>query len=308
MQKWRSWPGLGENVRSNRQAGLAPPAMLLRSRLLGAQRAAGMIRRAVLASRADALLVSYPKSGRTWLRFILANYFALMSGTATRIDLHTMFSFVPNFDFDPARGIPALNSEVGRGRVPLILATHTHHGNTVCWRRPIIFMVRDPRDLMVSAYFHATRQKRRFRGSISDFLQHPELGMPAFVRYLDGWAKSLARHPHLVVSYERLASKTEQSVAEVLGFVRCAGETDLLRRAIHLSRFSRMAEIERRQGIPGHEYDRGDPEALRMRKGQVGGYGEYLSQEEVDLIERWCNSALSAPARHLLDATGWRTR
>lgn len=44
----------------------------------------------------DALLMSYPKSGRTWLRFILANYFAAIVKTGEPVDLHTMFAFLPN--------------------------------------------------------------------------------------------------------------------------------------------------------------------------------------------------------------------
>ena len=62
---------------------------------------------ASIAMKADAFLVSYPKSGRTWFRFVLSNYFAHAFNLDTDVDLHSMFKIMPNFDGDPVRGIPA---------------------------------------------------------------------------------------------------------------------------------------------------------------------------------------------------------
>ena len=54
-------------------------------------------------------------------------------------------------------------------------------------------MIRDPRDVIVSAYFAETRHKHRFSGGMSTFLQDYKLGNSALVRYLNGWADALGK-------------------------------------------------------------------------------------------------------------------
>src|SRR3546814_10093390 len=52
------------------------------------------------AARADAFLVSYPKSGRTWLRYLLSCYFAESAKLGFEPDLTSTFRILPNFDRD----------------------------------------------------------------------------------------------------------------------------------------------------------------------------------------------------------------
>jgi hypothetical protein len=58
-------------------------------------------------ARADAFIASYPKSGRTWLRFILADYLSDRFDLGLRVDLQTMFGVLPNDDLSAERGLPA---------------------------------------------------------------------------------------------------------------------------------------------------------------------------------------------------------
>ena len=43
----------------------------------------------------DVFIVSYPKSGNTWVRFILAN---ILTGAAERINFHSAIQYIPDFD------------------------------------------------------------------------------------------------------------------------------------------------------------------------------------------------------------------
>ena len=126
---------------------------------------------------------SYRKSGRTWFRFILANYFSSIYGLGIKVDLHNQFAVVPNFDFDAVRGIPSFKAKNWPAAMPLIPVSHHPYDSIFFRRRRVIFMIRDPRDVMVSAYFHETRHKHRFSGDMSTFLQDRKLGIPAWVRY-----------------------------------------------------------------------------------------------------------------------------
>src|SRR3546814_18975857 len=75
------------------------------------------------AARADAFLVSYPKSGRTWLRYLLSCYFAESAKLGFEPDLTSTFRILPNFDRDPVRGIDAFIGRTGEAGLPLLLVS-----------------------------------------------------------------------------------------------------------------------------------------------------------------------------------------
>lgn len=258
------------------------------------------------AGRADGFLASYPKSGRTWFRFILANYLDFAGDLGVGVNLHSMFAVVPNFDFDPVRGVRAFRFAERRPGIPLILVSHHPYRRLLFRGQPVIFMVRDPRDVMVSAYFHATRHKHRFAGDMASFLRDPRQGLPSLVRYLNAWAEGLRRHRHVVLSYERLSADPEAAAAQALTFLGCAVDAGAVRRAVEASRFEAMREREIEGGIPAHDYDRGDQESLRMRRGKVGGFADYLQADEVAFVEDRCAATLTPRAKALLAPTGFR--
>jgi alcohol sulfotransferase len=255
------------------------------------------------AESADAFLASYPKSGRTWFRFILANYLNMAAGLGVDVDLRSMFAILPNFDLDPVRGIPAFRG-AGHQQVPKVLVSHLPYRRLLYRRRPVVFMVRDPRDLMVSAYFHATRHKHRFSGDASAFLRDPRQGLPHLIAYLNGWAAGLARHRHHVVTYERLSAEPEAVTAETLAFLGLPVDAGIVRRAVAASRFETMRSLELTEGIPAHAYDRSDTESLRMRRGKVGGFADYLAPSDIAWLETTCVARLHPAARRLVAATG----
>ena len=271
------------------------------ARLLRA--AVGRARLIVAAGAADAFLASYPKSGRTWFRFILANYFNAAAGLGLDLSLHNMFGVVPNFDLDPVRGIPAFRG-AGHRRAPQVLVSHLPYRRLLYRSRPVMFMVRDPRDVMVSAYFHASRHKHRFTGDSPDFLRDPRQGLPHLIAYLNGWAAGLAAAP---APYRDATSdcrpSRRRSTAETLTFLGVPVDGGLVRRAVAASRFEAMRALELEEGIPAHDYDRSDGESLRMRRGKVGGFADYLRQDDIVWLRAECAARLSSAAQRLVVAT-----
>lgn len=255
---------------------------------------------AVQSGRIDAVLASYPKSGRTWFRFILSSYLGRACDLGFTPDLHSMFRVMPNFDMDPVRGLPAFAFAGHRPRVPLIAVSHLPYARRRFRSFPTVLMVRDPRDVMVSAYFHATRHKHRFHGGIAEFLGDPGQGVPALTAYLNGWASGLDARRHVVVSYEDLTRDPRAETARVLDFLGIAVNPALVAEAVEAARFGNMRELEQTAGLPGHDYDRADSESLRMRRGKVGGFADYLTPDQVALIDRACARDLTDKARAIL--------
>jgi hypothetical protein len=258
----------------------------------------------LFAASADCFLVSYPKSGRTWFRFLLSHYFSARSASGLNVDLHTMFSVLPNFDLDPVRGVPAFGFNRQRSTVPRIWVSHLAFRRSLFLNKPAIVLVRDPRDVAVSSYFHATRHKHRFEGDIEQFLEDPAQGVPAMCAYLNGWAKGIAGRRSHILSYEALTLNPASEVIGALRFLERDVDIDAVDAAVQAGSFTAMQKRELVEGLPAHDYDRTDTESLRMRRGQAGGYTDYLSPQMVRKVEDMCRHNLSTAAKSLLERTG----
>ncbi len=256
------------------------------------------------APSVDAFLVSYPKSGRTWLRYLLSCYFAQVAHLDFEPDLRTTFRVLPNFDRDAERGLPVFVGRSDAVSVPLIAVSHRQFTGQLFAGRPVIILVRDPRDVCVSAYFHETKHKHRFTGSISEFIEDDTYGVPAIVRYHNGWATGIEGSRSLVISYEDMSSHTDATIRQILEFLGQPVDEAALAKAIELARFSKMQKTEKKTGIPGHDYDRSDEDSLRVRKGKVGGYSDTLSEIEADRIIQICRDTMVPQAKSLMQRSG----
>jgi alcohol sulfotransferase len=252
--------------------------------------------------RADGAIASYPKSGRTWLRFILANYFDLLFDLGLAIDLHSMFQVIPNDQLDDLRGRRAWRFE-RRPELPLLFASHAPYRRSLFAGKKVLLMLREPKDLMVSAYFHKARQGG-YADGIKAFLRDPAHGLADYVRYSNRWAERLGAHRHLTISYERLAADTEGVVLGVLDLFEVEVDPAALGEAIERSRFERMRAIEIAKGLPGHRHDGGQAGGLRVRKGKIGGFRDDLDEDDVAFVDQGCRAGLSPAAQQLLAGAG----
>lgn len=253
-------------------------------------------------TEADAFLISFPKSGRTWLRFLLSHYFAEAAELSFRPNLTTTFSILPNFDFDRIRGLSASIGRDDSVLIPRLFASHLPFSSNIFLDKPVILLVRDPRDVMVSSYFHATRHKRVFSGEMDTFLSHQKFGLPALIRFLNGWAEALPQRRHLILSYEHLHADLQAEIERLLVFVGTSPNVPALRRAIAAASFERMRDLERANGVPGYNYDRQDDQSLRMRNGEAKSYAKWLTADQSAFIIDQCRNGLTTRARHALCA------
>lgn len=258
--------------------------------------------RKVLSS-IDHVLVSYPKSGRTWLRFILSYYFALAYGLDCAPNLHQMFSVLPNLDWDANQGLPAFMSGPAIGLVPFLPVTHERPRLFRKHDVPAIYMTRDVRDVLVSSYLHATRHSRDFHGDIDAFVRDRSRGLHQVAKHYNSWAAYLSKVPHRVISYESLSSDPQTTVSTAIDFLNIEPSTPLIAQAIAAAEIGKMRAMEIEAGLPGQRYDRSDPEALRVRRGLVGGYGDYLSVRTCLWIHEEWSKAITPEACHLLGAS-----
>lgn len=256
------------------------------------------------AGAATALLASYPKSGRTWVRFMLAQYF-VASRANERVTTRTMFSLTPNFDLNPSRGIPAFIRRTEATAIPMVPSTHAAFGSGIPRYLPVIFLIRDPRAVLNSAFHHVTRHKHSFSGSMDDFLSDGRKGLPHYVGYMNSWNKRLSTQSSMVIHYEDLISDPGSEIIKVLEFLQEPVDLQALDLAVHNSSFERMRALEIEEGLLGHAYDRSDENALRMRKGRVDGYREELTDAQQNLVEQACQAHLHEEVKARLQRYGF---
>ncbi len=254
------------------------------------------------ASVADAWLCSYPKCGRTWLRFILSNYLNEVYGLGADVDLHTMFQIMSNDVQDPERGLAAYRyADVAE--MPRIVVSHTAFDEKFVGK-PIVFLIRSVSDAIVSFYFHNSKQWSHWQGDLAGFIRDNEWGLPRLVRYLNSWSPQLAKLPSLVVTYEAMKRDTVSEVQRIIEFLALRNDEDAVRRAVALASVDRMRKLELERPLPGHQYDPQNQDARRVRKAQVGGGMEHLSSLDVAYIAEYCEHEFSPATRRLYEAHG----
>lgn len=270
---------------------LAPPLGFARRRaieLAERNRAFYVAKVVYQRRRTDIFLVSFPKSGRTWLRAMLGFALADHAGIKPRNPIR--FTAGKQIHPDLPR-ILARHDDAPHNKPASAVLTDKrgYRGQRV------ILLVRDPRDIVVSWYLHVThRQARQYDGDIGDFVRDPFGSLASLLAFYDAWAAQQATDQVLLVRYEDMQADAAHELRRVLDFVGLerAGD-DVVRRAVERASFDRLQKAERTGKYKGRALTTNtahDAESFKVRRGKVGGYVDYLSDADVGYI----NAAVAA--------------
>jgi Sulfotransferase domain len=220
-------------------------------------------------SPADTAIVSYPRSGSTWLASMIAE---LMLGSDP--DFKQAHAAVP--EVCDARGAPPVPGRVGR-------VVRSHESARGEYRRAL-YLVRDPRDVAVS-YYHYRKWLREYDGSLGDFVR---LFVDGDIDSYGTWGHHvtswLERDPdtRLVLRYEDLVASTKRVLHEGASFLGVSAECSGVDLAVSHHTAARMRVKER----AGHQQLAGtDPRRSFVRSARSGDWAGALSPDSVDLIE-----------------------
>lgn len=216
----------------------------------------------------DVLLVSYPKSGSTWLRMLLAE--AL---TGTEADFDSIRSTVPPIGHH--KGATALLPGGGRlirSHEPLETASGTDE-------QRVVYLLRDARAVAVS-YFHHRRRIGTYAGDLDAFCAD-------FVAGRIGNQGSWAHHVGLaldrcdrdpagvrLVRYEELTVDTAAAVSGIATYLGVAVDGEVVARAVRDNSADRMRGKEQASTFLAGRGDAGEP---LVRAGRSRGWREELS-------------------------------
>jgi len=233
---------------------------------------------------ADSLICSHPRSGGRWLRFLVANYLSERYDLGGTDRPENVFAIIPDHHGSSPRGYPTFQYGNVRG-FPLVSVCHQPFSWEIHRGFPTVFLARNPYDVVVSAYFHLTHEKGEYAGSLADFLPHPRFGLPAWIHYVNSWARVLLTHrDSLRIAYGDLDSDPAGVLTRVLEFLNELPDPLL----VHLA-------VERAAALRG---------ARKIRTGQEGNFWDHLQPEEIFEVQAIVRRDLSEFASSLLQASG----
>jgi hypothetical protein len=240
--------------------------------------------------RADGIVVSLPKSGRTWLRYLINQYYHLLEGWDITMQWDAVIGeTLPKVIFTHDRWehyqrVKSLSSKEYLQGCYLI-------PKGIRQARKLLLLVRDPRDVVVSYFFHLSKREMRqdIPESIAGLARHPRLGLPAMVHRLNAWYREWGCNENLkLVRYEDFHEDCESQFASVLRFLGIVEiDRGRLRESVRRSSFANMqsAESSNRYGITFSVVDSEDPDSRKVRRGKVGGYRDYFKEEDLRFAE-----------------------
>jgi hypothetical protein len=212
----------------------------------------------------DQFLVSYPRSGNTWVRHLLREVIAL--GHPELPPPEKLWMLIPDLHVHemehPARTAFGMPTRIFK----------SHNLRDLRGRR-IVYIFREPADALTSYFHFHVREK-----------MEPELvaqGLDAFCQaMLPGWCEHVrmaldeyaAAPPRmLLVSYERLLHDGAQALGAITQFFRLTGDEAVLTAAIERNRFENLRAKEAQNPQ--------NPEEFFFRKGRAGTGREELTIE-----------------------------
>ena len=252
--------------------------------------------------KADCVVVSFGKSGRTWLRVLLSRFYQVRHGLAE--------TYLISFS----------NLHLAEPAIPKIFFTHDNYlkdysrnGDTKADYRgkKVVLLVRHPADVAVSQYHQWRHRMRPHKKALNrypshgeeveifDFVARRDAGIAKVIDFLNAWARQFPRLPDLMVlRYEDLRADPEATLSRLLAFIGTPGSEAEVREAVAFASFENMKRLEsgdafRLRGGRFAPRDRGNPESYKVRRGKVGGYRDYFSDEQVAEIDALVDAGLS---------------
>ena len=227
-------------------------------------------------------LASYPRSGNTWLRFLLSTY--LLGAVRSSREMEGR---IPNLH----RG----NAGHARDHDPKLVKTHRPWGP----RHPLagetrgcIYLIRHPKDVLLSNlnYFKLQGEAVEDRAFALDFIDNGGLAwwrteLGTWEEHARSWIEA-PELPRLVVRYEAMRAEPRAALARVVRFLGLPEKPERIDRAVRdceLSRLRRL-EVEERRSQAGTLFPGGFETLDRGRYFfHHGGVGQDLSAIGPDL-------------------------
>ncbi|HZS97271.1 MAG TPA: sulfotransferase domain-containing protein [Terriglobales bacterium] len=187
----------------------------------------------------DTFVVSYPRSGNTWTRFLIAN----LVHPEKEVSFTNIEQLIPDTSSQSNRALKATPR-------PRIIKTHEYFDH----RYPkTIYIVRDPRDVALS-YYDFQRKYMQIDDAypleqyVDDFVNGKliSIGWGTWGENVASWMYTRGkRSTFLLLRYEDMMKDTERELARISEFLDIPSDPSRLRHAVESSSADRMRALEK---------------------------------------------------------------
>ncbi|MHA6279845.1 sulfotransferase domain-containing protein [Salinimicrobium sp. CAU 1759] len=217
----------------------------------------------------DVFIAGFPKSGNTWVQ-------NLVSGLLFGID--TMY--LP--DSLTQELVPDVHYKKVYKRFLDFTCFKTHHLPDEKYRR-VIYLTRDPRDVMVSYFFF----KKNFFAEVpfEDMIKPERSFLIQWKKHTQEWMKNPYDAEILHIKFEDLVKNTNYELKRMGDFLRINRPEEMLARVVAGNNFQIMQQKENNWGFD-NQVDKRNRKGQFFRKGEVGSYKYELTAEQISMIEK----------------------
>ena len=239
----------------------------------------------------DVTIISYPKSGRTWLeRLLIETGKSVKNLEADKISAYKEL-------FKRAPDLPNIRFSHACSSWEELNISCIYNDNEVddininkYAKGKVIFLYRDPRDVLVSSYHHM-----KYRNGIAglegkDLINHKIVGLKKIIKFMNFMLRYVKdREDCMLVSYEDMKIDARAVLSDVCNFVKMKADQTTVSEAVSACEFNVMQKKEQKGEYKNPRLspvNKNNVHSFKVRKGKVGGYSEFFSAEEIDLLNR----------------------
>lgn len=231
------------------------------------------------------LMYGYPKSGNTWLRFLLYNYRNLLINPE---ETHTI-------SFDRLNSLQ--NNVMDRGTTfdveegfPLFYRTHKIYKKPYNLFDIKIFIHRNPLDTLISAYHFYKNREESFSDDPKE-LRSKLQDIDYYVLYkIDGWIdfyKVSVKQANFIMNYTKMKQDCCKELYSLIQFLEWDVDLELLKKSVEMSSFNKVKKMGEDKG---QEYGNGPKDGSFKgeftRSGEEGQFYDSLHKETIEIVLR----------------------
>jgi hypothetical protein len=225
----------------------------------------------------DVFILSFPKSGNTWTRFLIAN----LIYPETPADFSNINRLTPDPEAMSKR-------ELAKMPRPRIIKSHQYFDP----RYPrVIYIVRDPRDVMLSMY-HFQRKCRVIEDQFplekyaTQFIAGKTSPYGSWGDNVASWLVTRQNRPgFLLLRYEDMLEDAARELNKVVAFLQIPPDAERIANAVRRSAADEMRKLERSQAHLWSSTKSTRQDLPFVRAAKAGGWRTELPEEAVSQLE-----------------------
>ena len=236
----------------------------------------------------DVFVVTYLKSGTTWMQVILHNML-----TDGNMDFNHIYDVSPwpknqSFQNEPVENINKLPA-------PRILKSHDEYDFfNEGMKGKIIYVIRDGKDVAVSLFHHNKNYldpELTFDGNFEEFFTKEKAAMNWF-KYNHEWLENKRNLPVLYVSYEQLTNDFDTALQRIANYLHVELNEDMVSRIKKYASFEYMKTHESKFGQVAL-VDTKKVYNQFIRNGKIGEGNEQMNTKQKEYFDSRFNQLIA---------------